>query len=101
MNRSIFLFFISLAIYLEVPAQVFTELDLNSQTNLETDAKIYFSGETHGVSINPELQLHFIKSLYHNNGVRKILFELPLSYTYGLNLFLENGDTNLLKIHAL
>ncbi len=60
--------------------------------------KVVFSGESHGMDINYDLELAFIQYLYKNNNMRNLLVELPLSFNYDLREYMKSGAEEILDI---
>lgn len=59
--------------------------------------RVFLAGETRGTAKNYTAQLAFIKMLYKDYGVDRILMELPHSCCVLLNDYLVTGDETLLE----
>lgn len=59
--------------------------------------EVFFTGESHGVAINPKLSFEFLKYFNEKAGVRYYLSELSYSSAFFLNEYLKTGDEEILK----
>lgn len=59
--------------------------------------RIYLAGENHGIAANFEFQLYIVRYLYENQGVRNIIIESGYSDAELLNVYMQTGDSGILK----
>lgn len=63
---------------------------------VNSDYKIFLTGENHSTAKNNTAQLAIIKSLNQGKGITKIILETGYSQGAMLNKYLDNGDTGIL-----
>ena len=64
------------------------------------DVDFIFIGENHFNSFNPKFLFNLIKYAHDNKGIRNVVWEDGLSYTYMLNKYLCTGDAAFLDSTA-
>lgn len=58
---------------------------------------VYLTGEAHGTELSYKMQQYMARYFIEEQGVRYILLEAPVSEGELLNVYLETGDTEILK----
>ncbi len=58
---------------------------------------VYLTGEAHGTELSYKMQQYMARYFIEEQGVRYILLEAPVSEGELLNMYLETGDTEILK----
>ncbi len=64
--------------------------------NTQPEARFFLLSELHNISINPVLQLGYIRKLHRDKALRYVILEMPHSYAFRYNLFLKTGADSLL-----
>src|SRR5690606_9284022 len=54
--------------------------------------EIFLVGENHGVLVNEQLRMKFLKYFKFNTNFKYYLWELPFSVAFFLSKYLETGD---------
>ena len=85
--------------YLESKAQAVTldnPIQLAGLTNVLDDYQFLLTGESHGVAFNYDLELAMLTFLVDQRWLDFYVPELPYSFCYFLNQYLESGDEAVL-----
>jgi hypothetical protein len=61
----------------------------------------FFLGESHTIDFEPEFKFSFIKHLNRLYGIGDVFMEIGFSASYFFNLYLQTGDTSILKENRL
>lgn len=59
-------------------------------------ARFFLLSELHNIDINPVLQFIYIRKLHRERALRYVILEMPHSYAFRYNLFLQTGADSLL-----
>ncbi len=85
--------------YLDAEAQAVSlanPMQLSHLTDVLQDHQFLFTGESHGVAFNYELEFMMLQFLVEENWLDYYVPELPYSFCYFLRQYLENGDETIL-----
>lgn len=94
------------SVYSDFIVHNYAQIDLSGNTDFDSfslldnylqDNEVFFTGEGHGVAINPKLSVGFLKYFNEKAGVRYYLSEMPYSAAMFLNEYLKTGDETILK----
>jgi len=61
--------------------------------------ELFLTGESHGVQMNQEVDLKFLKYFYEKADVRYYISEEPYSTAYILNKYLQTNDVKYLELY--
>ena len=61
------------------------------------EARLYLTGESHGMRANSEIRQQMIRSLHQHRAVRALLIEMPYSTAAMLQEYLDSGDARILN----
>ena len=85
--------------YLEAEAKaisVANPIHLASLAAVLADHQFILTGESHGIAFNYDLELMMLQFLVEEDWLDYYVPELPFSFCYFLNQYLENGDETIL-----
>lgn len=72
-------------------------LDLAIIDNDLDDKEIFLTGEVHGIKVNADLHMKFLKYFKEKTDFKYYLSEFSYSNAYFLNKYLKTGDKNILE----
>jgi hypothetical protein len=61
------------------------------------EARLYLTGESHGMRANSEIRQQMLRSLHQHRAVRALLMEMPYSTAAMLQEYLDSGDARILN----
>jgi len=90
--------------YLKENKKVIDEQNLNNFSNLSImdsdliDKEIFLTGEWPGVKGNYIMNMNFLKYFKEKANIKYYLCNIPYSYAYFLNIFLQTGNLDILSV---